>query len=83
MAAESIDEIFDEWYSRVSTKGKSGVDVTNDFIFNKKTNSTNTLIDPDEPESSKDSNNVDLNYNDVSAISQLQVVRFSQQTSNN
>ena len=81
MAAESIDEIFDEWYSRVSTKGKSGVDVTNDR--DKWIVSTNILIDPDEPESSKDSNNVDLNYNDVSVITQLQVVHFSQQTSNN
>lgn len=83
MAAESIDEIFDEWYSRVSTKSKFGVDVTNEHGLDKMTDPTNILIDPDEPENSKDSNNVDLNYNDVSAISQLQVVRFSQQTSNN
>ena len=67
MAANGIDEIFNEWYSRFN----SGTYVIpND---NDNTESNNTLLDHDE---SKESNNTDLSR---LTIAQLQSIQFSQQ----
>ena len=67
MAADGIDEIFDEWYSKFN----SGTYVIRNDLDN--TESNNTLLDHDEP---KESNNTDLNH---LTIAQLQSVQFSQQ----
>ena len=67
MAASGIDELFNEWYSRFNS-GTYVIPHNSDNI-----DSNNTLIVPDEP---KESNNTDLNH---LTIAQLQSIQFSQQ----